>query len=180
MLVALVNELLSRPELSLDPRRVFLTGTSMGGSGVWDVAARYPGLFAAAVICSGEGPKRVPPPEAAKALRQLPVWVWHAVNDVQAPVARTDQMVSLLHSAGAKRVQYSRLRYGPAPRVYPWVAGHAVWLVAFERLSPVWDWLLTQTADRRHAPSRQVGRRGKLPGAAKAMREERRLGATLD
>lgn len=39
-------------DFRVDPRRVYLTGLSMGGTGVWSIAARHPGLFAAlAPIC---------------------------------------------------------------------------------------------------------------------------------
>jgi predicted peptidase len=40
-----------------DRERVYLTGLSMGGFGTWDLAAKYPGRFAAyVVICGGISP----------------------------------------------------------------------------------------------------------------------------
>jgi len=48
-------------EFNGDPRRVTLTGVSMGGSGVWDLASRFPGRFAAiAPVCGEIGPPGVP------------------------------------------------------------------------------------------------------------------------
>src|ERR1700683_2862705 len=45
-----------------DRERVYLTGLSMGGYGVWDLAAKYPRKFAAYVpICGGiHGPIKLP------------------------------------------------------------------------------------------------------------------------
>src|SRR5262249_5923284 len=41
-------------EYSVDPKRIYITGLSMGGYGTWDLLARKPELFAAAVpICGG-------------------------------------------------------------------------------------------------------------------------------
>ena len=52
-----------------DPKRVVLTGLSMGGRGSWELAAAHPERFAAVVpIC---GPGR---PEQAARLKGLPVW----------------------------------------------------------------------------------------------------------
>ncbi|MGH9759541.1 MAG: alpha/beta fold hydrolase [Blastocatellia bacterium] len=37
-----------------DPARLYLTGVSMGGYGVWDIATNFPGVFAAlAPVCGG-------------------------------------------------------------------------------------------------------------------------------
>ena len=53
-------------ELPIDQDRVYLTGLSMGGYGTWDLAARFPELFAAAApICGGGDPKECRAPHAA-------------------------------------------------------------------------------------------------------------------
>src|ERR1700683_5599446 len=38
---------------TIDRRRIYVTGQSMGGAGTWNVIANRPQLFAAAVICCG-------------------------------------------------------------------------------------------------------------------------------
>ena len=38
---------------SIDPDRIYLTGGSIGGGGVWRLAARYPDIFAAALVDYG-------------------------------------------------------------------------------------------------------------------------------
>ena len=41
-------------EFPIDPKRVYVTGVSMGGSATWDLVSRRPELFAAAVpVCGG-------------------------------------------------------------------------------------------------------------------------------
>lgn len=41
--------------LSIDDRRIYLTGQSMGGAGVWHMLAQRAGFFAAAAVCYGAG-----------------------------------------------------------------------------------------------------------------------------
>ncbi len=43
----------------VDPERIFCAGHSMGGSGAWQLATRYPDLFAAIVPCCGNTDVRV-------------------------------------------------------------------------------------------------------------------------
>jgi predicted peptidase len=43
-------------EYSIDPKRSYLTGLSMGGYGTWDLLARRPKLFAAGAPTSRSGP----------------------------------------------------------------------------------------------------------------------------
>jgi len=44
-----------RAELPVDGRRLYLTGTSMGGTAAWLLGLRHPDLFAAACVVSGYG-----------------------------------------------------------------------------------------------------------------------------
>ena len=41
-------------EFSIDERRIYVAGQSMGGAGVWNMITNRPQLFAAAVICCGK------------------------------------------------------------------------------------------------------------------------------
>jgi len=51
-LVALTQELSGRR--SVDPRRVYGVGFSMGAIGLWDILTRQPALFAASVLIAGD------------------------------------------------------------------------------------------------------------------------------
>jgi predicted peptidase len=108
-------------EFQIDSNRVYLTGLSMGGNGVWYVAYRYPSRFAALLpICSFVTPFRatglpfatvVPadsgaPFEAlARQLRRVPTWIVHGEIDEVVPVDQSRQAVAALKAVGAP-VQY--------------------------------------------------------------------------
>lgn len=124
-LLELLDEL--RSELHFDARRVYVVGQSRGGFGVWDLIARYPDRFAAAVpLCGGGDPKRV------RFARDVAVWAFHGAKDATVPVARSRAMVDALRAVNPS------VRYTEYPD-----AGHNVWTRAFvERDLP--EWLFAQ------------------------------------
>lgn len=128
----------SAAEFSADPKRLYLTGVSMGGFGAWHLAAEHPGKFAAlAVICGGStltGGDRFTP--VAQKIGRTPVWVFHGSDDRVVPVTESRGMVEAI-----KRMEGSRVRYSEYEGV-----GHNVWLnVAAE--PGLLPWLLAQRAD---------------------------------
>lgn len=67
-------------DVPVDPRRVFLTGCSMGGHGCWDLAVRRPSLFSAlAPVASHFEKSRVV--LAEERLYGMPTWAIHGVGD---------------------------------------------------------------------------------------------------
>ena len=124
-----VTKLLSslRARHSVDSKRLFVTGLSMGGFGAWDVVARTPAMFAGAVaLCGGGDPSR------AEALHDVPIWAFHGDQDQAVPVRASRKMIGALRKAGGKP-RYTEL----AGR------GHDVWTVAY-RDAEVLHWLLSQ------------------------------------
>ncbi len=97
--MALLLELL--PQLqkrySIDPKRIYVTGLSMGGFGTWDLLARRPSLFAAAVPICGGGDEAT-----AARIKDVPVWVFHGDRDGVVKVERSRNMVAALRKAGGK------------------------------------------------------------------------------
>ncbi len=81
----------------VDRERIYLTGLSMGGYGVWALAAKHPERYAAIVpICgAGEG-------DWAARLAPLPAWVFHGALDPVVPVEHSRAMVRALLAAGGK------------------------------------------------------------------------------
>ncbi len=74
LLLQLLDEL--PKEFSLDEKRLYLTGISMGGFGTWDLLARRPQLFAAAIpICGGADNSTAPQ------IKHIPVWTFHGDAD---------------------------------------------------------------------------------------------------
>jgi hypothetical protein len=96
--------------LRVDPKRVYLTGLSMGGYGTWETAAKYPELFAAiAPICvRGD-------PASAWKLRYIPTWIFHGAKDSVVPIKHSDDMNEALK-------RYDNVKY----TVYP-EADHDSW-----------------------------------------------------
>jgi predicted peptidase len=132
---ALVDEL--RQRCSVDDDRVYLTGLSMGGYGVWDTLAAYPDTFAAAVpICGGGGATFI----VAERFAHVPVWIFHGAEDPEVPVAEAQRMHDALLAAGG----------APTLTLYPGV-GHDAWTRTYADPA-LWAWLFAQrrnTAARR-------------------------------
>ncbi len=64
----------------VDPRRVYLTGLSMGGGGTWNYVASHPGRVSSAVpICGAAGPGNGEP------FVGTPVWAFHSWGDPTVP-----------------------------------------------------------------------------------------------
>src|SRR5690606_7790743 len=72
-------------------RQVYVTGLSMGGMGTFEIVARNPKLFAAAMpICGGGAPA------SAKKLKKTEWWVFHGAKDVVVPLKYSEEMVEAL------------------------------------------------------------------------------------
>jgi predicted peptidase len=111
----------------IDPKRVYLTGLSMGGYGTWDLLARRPDFFAAGVaICGGADEA------TAEQIKAVPVWVFHGAKDTAVKPIRSRRMVEALKKAGSK-VKYTE---------YPDV-GHDSWNPAY-RDPELMKWLFEQ------------------------------------
>jgi photosystem II stability/assembly factor-like uncharacterized protein/pimeloyl-ACP methyl ester carboxylesterase len=121
-------------EFKADAARVYLTGVSMGGYGVWHLASEHPRQFAALVSICGGSPlrngERFSP--IAQKLGRTPAWVFHGANDKVVPVSESREMVKAMQANDAP-VRYSE---------YAGV-GHNVWMkvLAEKELMP---WLLSQ------------------------------------
>ena len=80
-----------------NPRRVYVTGISMGGWGAWFLAKEHPDRFAAvAPLCGFTDTKWAP------ALTHVPIWTFHGTNDTVAPIADTESMVDALQKLGGE------------------------------------------------------------------------------
>lgn len=111
----------------IDDSRIYVTGLSMGGYGTWDLIARYPELFAAAVpICGGGDSTQ------AKRIRDIPVWAFHGSDDNVVPPQRSEDMIEAMRKAGGQP------RYTEYENV-----GHGSWAPAYEEIDLL-DWLYSQ------------------------------------
>jgi predicted esterase len=114
-------------DYAVDRQRIYLTGTSMGGFGVWSLAAHYPHKWAAIVpICGGGDPA------SAKAIKHIPCWCFHGACDNVIDVGQSRRMIEALQAAGASS------RYTEYPDV-----GHGCWGRAYAT-PELWEWLRHQ------------------------------------
>lgn len=131
-LLALLDDVAGDP--SIDPERVYLTGLSMGGFGVWSLGLRHPERFAAlAPICGGGRVRDVTAAASHRgpALRTLGVWAFHGAGDRVVPLEESERMIAALQRAGVPDVKFT---------VYP-DAGHDAWTAAYAN-PELYAWLL--------------------------------------
>ncbi len=89
-------------EYSTDKNRYYVAGYSMGGYGTWDLLARHPEIFAAAIpICGGADPSK------AADMADIPIHAFHGDSDIIVPVSGTRAMVAALEAAGSTLVIYT-------------------------------------------------------------------------
>ncbi|MEE2686330.1 MAG: prolyl oligopeptidase family serine peptidase [Planctomycetota bacterium] len=137
----------------IDRRRLYVTGLSMGGYGIWSFISHSPDYFAAAVpICGGGDPFRLPAnrppvksgiknefdPDGLARARRLPVWAFHGTEDRSVPIRETEMLVGILKQAGSSDVRFTAYEG----------AGHVqAWEKAYED-PQVWKWLFATRAGR--------------------------------
>jgi predicted peptidase len=82
-------------EFPVDERRVYVTGQSMGGAGVWNIIAARPRFFAAAVPCCGSNST-----ESGTEAIDTPLWAFHGDADKSVPVSLTRDRIAARRKAG--------------------------------------------------------------------------------
>ncbi len=109
---------------SIDERRLYATGLSMGGHGTYDMLLRNPGMFAAAVVvCSFIDVRE------ASILAETPLWIFHGEEDQVVPVDHARVLVNALEMVGGK----------PKYTEYP-ATNHNSWEQAFAE-DKMYSWL---------------------------------------
>jgi predicted esterase len=114
-------------EFSIDDKRLYLTGLSMGGYGTWDLLARHPKMFAAAVPVCGGGDESM-----AAVMKDVPIWCFHGGADPTVPTQRSRNMIKAIKEAGGN----------PKYTEYPGV-GHNSWDKAYSE-PELPGWLFAQ------------------------------------
>lgn len=98
--LAKVKELIDAYSVNekVDLKRIYILGISMGGMGTFDLAARYPDTFAAAVpICGG-----IYPPRLKEAAKKVKFRIFHGDDDPVVNVDGSRKAYAALRGYGAK------------------------------------------------------------------------------
>jgi predicted peptidase len=124
ILSALLDEIVERYRINVD--RIHLTGFSMGGYGVWDLALREPNRFASLMpICGGADPAQ------AETLKHILTWIHHGEKDDIVPAKASQLMYDALLAAGSQDVRFECYKD----------MMHDSWTVAYNNLE-VYRWML--------------------------------------
>ena len=98
--IDVVNQIIK--EGSVDKKRVYITGLSMGGMGTFEAIYKFPKLFAAAMpICGGGDTKSYD-----ERVKKIPFWVFHGAVDAVVDVKYSREMVDRLKTIKSQ-VKYS-------------------------------------------------------------------------
>jgi poly(3-hydroxybutyrate) depolymerase len=82
-------------QYTVDPRRTYLMGHSMGAIGTWRIAAKYPDLWAGLGMIAGNGPAAT-----QQQMRRIPQIVVHGDADPTVSVSGSRTMVEALKKLG--------------------------------------------------------------------------------
>ncbi len=137
VLLELLNEVIEKN--NVDTNRIYLTGLSMGGYGVWNLGLAHPEKFAAiAPICGGGerieillGARGYVGPVKIQNLRTLPVWAFHGAKDPVVPIDESERMIKALKEAKCEKVKFT---------VYP-EAQHDSWTETYNN-PELYEWFL--------------------------------------
>jgi poly(3-hydroxybutyrate) depolymerase len=124
-----------KKNLRVDPRRVYITGLSLGGKGVWTTLGAYPEVFAGALpICAGGNSLNQ---ACAIAAENVPVWGFHGDADNIVSYTVTTKMVAAINACTPK----------PSPLAKATLfagAGHVIWDKVYNQTNAL-DWMLSYT-----------------------------------
>lgn len=147
-LKALVDEFVEGRD-DIDEARLYVTGLSMGGYGIWSFLSRYPDYFAAAIpICGGGNPFNLPSnrpgkkrgitneflPDGIRKATSTPIWTFHGSHDQSVPLIETQKLVQTLKAAGNQQCKFT---------IYQGAGHVTAWERAYSN-PDTWEWLFAQ------------------------------------
>lgn len=121
--------------LRVDPKRIYITGLSLGGFGAWTTLGANPEVFAAAVpICAGGNALTK---ACAIAGQDVPVWGFHGDKDYIVSYTVTTRMVNAINACTP----------APSPLAKATLfagMGHVIWDKVYNETNAL-DWMLSFT-----------------------------------
>lgn len=128
-LIELIGQL--QQTYSVDAKRIYACGFSMGGYATWNLLMNHPDLFCAGVAMCGAADTA----QAAN-LAKIPVWAVHGVKDPTVPVQGSRDIVEAIQAAGGTLIKYTE---------YP-DHEHDVWTDTYNN-TEVFTWLFEQVKE---------------------------------
>lgn len=127
-LLHLIDEMIAKNP-NIDANRIYMTGLSRGGQGVWNAMIQRPELFAATLPIAGSAD-----PKQADKIKHIPTWVFHGSNDEVTNVEFSREMVDAVIQAGGSTstIRYTEIENGNHD---------SSWQTAFSN-SDVYNWLI--------------------------------------
>ena len=124
-----------KKDLRVNDRRVYVTGLSLGGFGVWTVLGAYPDSFAAALpICSGGSALTK---ACAIAASDVPVWGYHALDDKVVSYTVTTRMINAINACTPQPSPLAKTTLFPT-------GGHGIWDRVYKQTDAL-NWMLGWT-----------------------------------
>jgi len=111
---------------NINPDRIYLSGGSIGGGAVWRMVARYPDIFAAALVDYGWtwGTSRL----CLENVNNIPMWIYHDTTDIWVPVSESRAAVKFLSDMGSPIIYnettgggHSNQKKDPAWKTHEWL-----------------------------------------------------------
>ena len=118
----------AREHLSIDDGRLYIYGQSMGAFAAWDLIARNPDTFAAAIPVAGAGD-----PSIVSNMSGTAIWLFHGTDDATVPFASSQRMYDALQAVGRTDVKFTVFEG----------AGHGIWEKTAD-YEGILDWLFSQ------------------------------------
>lgn len=121
--------------LRINPKRIYITGLSLGGYGTWTTLGAYPEVFAAALpICAGGSALSK---ACGIAAADVPVWGFHGNKDAVVSYTVTTKMINAINACTPKP--------SPLAKTTLFVGmGHGIWDKVYKETGAL-NWLLSFT-----------------------------------
>jgi dienelactone hydrolase len=121
-----------KKKLRIDETRIYLTGLSLGGGGVWSVISANPETFAAILpVCSGYNTLSA---AADIAREDVPVWAFHGDKDGTVSYTVTQKMINALNGTSPKPSPLAKFTIFPG-------MSHIIWDKVYKQTTAL-EWML--------------------------------------
>jgi antitoxin component YwqK of YwqJK toxin-antitoxin module len=114
----------------IDTNRIYLTGESLGGSGTWYLAMKYPEIFAAIAPMSGFTRHHNFIVKNTSKLKSIPIWAFHGKKDLVVEFEETEWIINKVKNTN------SNVQFKIEPNIGHWMG----WIVYKEDY--LYEWFL--------------------------------------